>query len=113
MVEISNSLLIALVGKSKQKRDKVLQVYESLEYNPETKVYKCKSVSEPYKIRKVIYHPSKKQWFCNCPAVNFFKYERFEKLEDRQRLYKKKRCIHILACRLYNVINGVVVSNEI
>lgn len=105
MVENIDSLLLLLVGKSKQKRDKVFQCYQSIDYNPETREYKSRSVSKPDKWWTIKYHKAKRQWFCDCPAVVYQKYKRFEDLEKRNKDYRKNKCIHTLACILYNMVN--------
>lgn len=105
-----DSLLLALVGKDKKKRDKVLQCFDSLEYDDNTRVYKVRSVTKAGEFYKVIFQKAKGEWFCNCPAVNYFKYYRYQNLEARKKAYRKKGCIHVLACRLYNVINRIDVK---
>lgn len=107
MVENVQSLLLALAGKHKQKRDKVFQCYQSIEFNRDTKEYQVRSSTSSEKIYTVIYQQAKQQWFCNCVASVYFQYHQFDKLEDRKKNYKKKRCIHILACRLYNILHEI------
>lgn len=99
-----DSFLTFFCGKNYTKRKKVRQIFNTIEYCPLTKEYKCRSFTNPDKTYLIIYSSASREWKCNCPATIYQRYERYETKEERNKLRNKNDCVHIIACRIYKAV---------
>lgn len=99
-----DSFLTFFCGKNSTKKKKVRQIFNTIEYCYKTKEYKCRSFTNPDKVYLIIYSSASREWKCNCPAITWQRYERYETKEDRNNLRKKNDCVHIIACRIYKAV---------
>lgn len=98
------SLLQIYCKKDKFKKEKIRTIFKTIEYNNDTKEYKCKSFSNLEKEYEIFYSNGSKDWFCSCPAITFKKYKTYEELEDKKLHYKNNLCIHIISVLIYRAL---------
>jgi hypothetical protein len=71
-----------------------------MRYDPSTRTFYVQSYSRPDQIHEIIYRTDKHQWYCNCDANIFRRYE----LHNNNKRYG---CIHILCVILYRNEYGI------
>lgn len=100
-----DSLLTFYAGKNNRKKKKILKILEDIKFNEITKEFSCKSLSNPNINHIVIFSEKKNEYICDCKEILYKPYQTYSDPKEKNRKKEQRGCSHILASKIYLVLN--------